>query len=116
MYCDSSVPQRSRIIVGSRPGYGTGDTIFTTSDGREALSSGTSLCPAGYYWDAHRGNTADTSFETFRVIQATTEPEEPPERPRYVDPNPRPPVTPPKVRPNFRVTRRPEFHARSNPR
>lgn len=114
MYCDSSVPQRSRMIVRSWSGYGTGDTVYETADGRRLVTAGTATCPEGYFWDPRISDSNSTSVTLYPTFVVAEEP--PPKRAKYTDPAPRPTLCAPKVRPDFRAVQRPEFHARSNPR
>lgn len=101
-----------RTIVASWPGEGTGDTVYETATGHRIYTSASTMVPSGYTWDTGSTNTSTLHVTAFVRI----EPEELPRKPKYVDPAPRPTKYIPKVRTNFRVTQRPEFHARSNPR
>lgn len=119
MYAQSygrfSTGTADRTIVASWPGYQTGDTVFETATGRRISVSGSSTVPTGYIWDTSSTSTPRQDLYVTAFVRIAPE-EEPPKRPRYTDPAPRPTPYTPKVRPGFRVTQRPEFHARSNPR
>jgi len=106
-----------RIITHSWPGPGTGETIYQTAYGRQFVRVGYGV-PYGYEL-ASTMETADSStarFSTYRIVAPGPEQPEKPKKPRYIDPAPRPRPQPPRVRTDFMVVQRPEFHARSNPR
>lgn len=111
MYCSESYSQ-SNVIVATYPGRGTGDTVYQTATGDTfEIRASCGHLPSGYRWadQIYHTNVYDSPIKA-DVLG-------PPPKPRYI-----PMVDKRKTihrklsvrAPKF--VRRPEFHARSNPR
>ena len=115
MYCQQEAPR----IVRSYAGDGTGDTVFVWSDGiREVICGESSERARSFHVITNWSTSTTTGYvATHHAVAITvTEPVEPPKEkePQVVRPKYVPFKT--NLRPVSMVKKRPEFHARSNPR